>query len=517
MCQHTAGFWTDDPRDLHFRRSFLQKVGVPGPLQSSQEIRDAINRLNLTSERMEILRYGHKLPTEVTRFQPAEVRNDLHLREPDTRYIAYESRKLVTCDLEIIQAFHDAYGELPPSFATAGPREQLFFQPRNVNVGIAVSGGTAPGVNAVIHWLVSRHCETYELRPGKSVYGFIDGFKGLSLSIPKNYVNLRPELTQRYMHEPGCFLGQSRFEADPATVEKMVQTLKMMDIKILYVLGGDGSLEGAYKIWQQVQHAKLQISVVGVPKTIDNDILWCWHSLGFETAMHASANAINAFHANVKTNGRIGVVILFGGRAGFLATMASLASGRVDLFVIPERTVTLDEIKKRIGDLVSREGEDTNPKKDHALVVVAEGAAHVGDFLELVAEELGEPAYKLAQFGSKYDEHIIREALHRSLKRFFDLPGVNRGHTPAFVEPRGLVHSVPPLASDVLKAHRLATAAVDNALAGFSGFMPSYWLTEIVLVPLQIVRPGVKRLNRGVLLAQALECAGQSQRGVTTG
>src|SRR5207249_2702134 len=186
----------------------------------------------------------------------------------------------------------------------AGPREDLYYPPESVNVGVVVSGGTCPGVNAMIHWLVYRHHETYNLRTGCfHVYGFLNGFKGLSGELGLNYVSLNPDQTRERMHEPGSMIGQSRYEAD---VPKMVNTLKEMGVHILYVIGGDGSLEGAHKIAMEVQRQQLKIAVVGIPKTIDNDILWCWDSPGFETAVNEVAKAVDTFHFNIKANNRIG-------------------------------------------------------------------------------------------------------------------------------------------------------------------------------------------------------------------
>jgi 6-phosphofructokinase 1 len=514
MAHGTVEICHADPKKLKLWRLYLEKLGVPIP-NSELGLADALNNLNLTSERMELVIHGDKLPTTVDRPEPTVPIENPFKRLGARRFIPHHSAKLSTCDIELIEAFQETYQRLPPSFPTAGMREWLYFDPNKVNVAVAVSGGSAPGVNAVIHWLVCRHCEKpygpLDAADDKKFMGYIEGFKGLSGQLSRNYIQLDPGITKEHLHEPGCFVGQSRIEAEPI-MEAVIKTLERDGIDILYLLGGDGSLEGARKIWFEVQRRGLKTAIVGIPKTIDNDVLWCWHSLGFESALEATARALTSFHYNVKCNGRVGVVIVYGGDAGFLAAMASAACGRVDWVVIPEKPVSVEELKRRITSLVSRSGDDRNPLRQHALIVVAEGAARNGEILSLIASVVGIPPQELARLTAKQDSPVLREGLQKALASVLEDRSVNCGHHPAFLEPRALVHCVPPLASDLLKAQRLAYEAVDNALAGYRGFMPSFWQTEVVLVPLAMALAGRKRLNLGVVASQAEDSTGQSRK-----
>lgn len=456
----------------------------------------------ITTERAELIAALDKLPTEVYRLSPISHGNNISEKELG-KFMPHDIRKCVTADMDIIRFFVEKLHRMPPSFSGAGPRADLYFAHDTVNVGIAASGGTAPGVNSVIHWLVYRHCHSYKLVGGK-IYGFLNGFKGLAGRSGNNYIELKPDQTRRWVHEPGCRIGQSRYEEQS---KQMVDTIERMGINILYILGGNGSLEGTHKIWLEVKRRDLNISVVGIPKTIDNDILWIWHSVGFETAVNEAAKVINTFHANIQSNNRVGIMLLFGAESGFLASNAALASSLGDVVLIPEESFELEKLVEYISrKLLSRNGDPLDPLQSHALIIIAEGVSRTGSIRKLIAKKLRCSEKKL----DALTEDVVRSALANVLKHALDKRFGRSDNVPVFLEPRALVHSVPPIATDLIYSQRLAYSAVDNALAGYTDFIPSWWLTEYVLVPLEMSGGKTKHIpTAGLFWAAVRDSTGQ--------
>lgn len=420
------------------------------------------------------------------------VPNNLHHREPVV-YVPIERRKCISCDLDVVRLYRQqGFGTEIPSFLAAGARRDLVFDPTNVNVAIVVAGGSAPGTNAVIHWIVKRHQSSYGLGKKGNIYGFIRGFRGLSR---KGEINIRPLTvadTEQLMTEPGCLIGMSRYREN---INVMVDTLRDLSIDILYVIGGDGTLEAAHKLSLEIEQRGLRIAIAGIPKTIDNDVVWCWSAFGFDTATNEAAKAIRTFHANVKTHGRVGIMMLYGGHAGFLAANAALASGVTNAVVIPEEPFSLAALIRYVERLISRQ---RNPLTDHALVVFSEGLAWSHHFRKPMVQELRRQKFiptrgKAANFDDLPSEHI-RTAFLNVISLAFNQRFAHTPHAPVITEPRSLISSVGPTAYDIRYCQRLAYNAVDSALAGYTDFMSSYWLTEYVLVPLHLVAGRHKEL-----------------------
>ncbi|MGE5598864.1 MAG: 6-phosphofructokinase [Bacteroidota bacterium] len=429
------------------------------------------------------------LDTEIRQHEPAAVRNPLP-EERIGRYRPLTSRMSVTADLDVIREYFVHRGEEPPGFLEAGPREYLYYNPVDVQAGIVTPGGVAPGLNTVIHSIVNMHHNLYGGQ--RSIYGFLGGFRGL---VQQRYVDLTPGVTKSWLHKGGTELGTSRGETD---IRQMTRALQDLGVNILYVVGGDGSLTVAHLIAEEAERAGLKvrgkkIAVAGVPKTMDNDVLWVWHSFGFDTAVEEATRAINAIHDDTKSTERICLMQLFGRDAGFLAAHASLASGLVDVVLIPE-------IEFAIGPLLDYV-EQVLTQKSYALIVVAEGAAPREYTEEYIHERLRAEGYdreapnyrtlprvsealaegKLTFLKDKFDERFVKGGPDGT-RPFRD------GRHRVFVsQPRHLIRAVPPNSTDQVHCQRLADLAVHNALAGYTDFMISQWLTEYVMVPLRLV------------------------------
>ena len=182
----------------------------------------------------------------------------------------------------------------PLSLEKAGPRKNLFFEPAKTKVGIVTCGGLCPGLNNVIRSLVNHLYYRYDV---KRIIGFKYGYEGLVPKYNHEVVELTPQLVD-YIHQSGgTILGSSRGNQD---VVQIVDTLDIMNINILFCIGGDGTLRGAHAIHEEIERRGLKISVAGIPKTIDNDISFIERSFGFETAFSVANDIINSAHNEAK-------------------------------------------------------------------------------------------------------------------------------------------------------------------------------------------------------------------------
>lgn len=424
-----------------------------------------------------------RLDTDVKQFKPAERENTVPEHEIG-RYRPLESRMCVTAEMSVIRQYLEKKKEMPPSFLEAGPREYLYFDPKRVKIGIVTPGGIAPGLNTVIHSIVNMHVEIYGMRT--KAYGFLNGFQGLGQD---HKVVLNPTITRKWIHEGGTGLGAGREKQD---VSVMASQLEDLGVDILYIIGGDGSLTAAYELAQEIERRNKTIVVAGIPKTMDNDVLWVWHSFGFDTAVEEAARIINALHDEAKSTGRICLLPLFGRDAGFVAAHAALGSGQVDAVLVPEVPFKieplLDYVKRRVQD------------KGYALVVAAEGASPQGYTEEKVKQEIRNsglnPDDPTNPRVHKFFQEWRTQLLQTKFEEYFEK--VIHGKHRVFVnEPRYLVRAIPAHSVDQIYCHRLGDLAVHSALAGFTGFMISQWLTEYVLVPLKLVARGHKRIPPG--------------------
>lgn len=444
----------------------------------------AIEMSSITSihpELSDLIRNPGEFSTEIKRFSQPIIPNPIISRTgsyPENR------RKFVTADVGVHEKLGKLGHDVPSFLGAGGPREMLALDPHKVNVGIVVAGGTAPGTNAVIHWITKRHVADYGMTTGK-ILGFLGGFRGLGQKGTNNVRLLRLEDTQKWLPKGGCEIGMSRYFENIGT---MVNTLEELCIDILYMIGGDGTLEAAHHMCMEIERRGLKIIIATVPKTIDNDIVWSWKTFGFDTAVNEATRCINNFHENIRTHGRVGTIFFYGGESGFLAANAALSSGVADAVLIPEEKVDMQKLLSYIGRCVSRQSPCM---EDHALIVVAEGIALKEPFRTMFIQELKDRGkidnikdFELPITGINED---IRSAFTGAYyKQFFEKFGQTM-HSPVIIEPRSLVNSMPPSDIDIRFCQRLAYNAVDNALAGFTDFMSSYWMTEYVLVPLGMV------------------------------
>jgi 6-phosphofructokinase 1 len=286
------------------------------------------------------------------------------------RFINDGEGVLYHSDLDTIKSYLTA-GKEPPSLEKAGPREKIYFDPADLRCGIVTCGGLCPGLNNVIRAIVLTLFQQYWVR---QVLGFRYGYEGLSSRYGHAPLELTPESVGHIHERGGTFLGSSRGNQD---IGDMVDTLVRQNIGILFAIGGDGTLKGAQAIAGEIRPRGLKMAVVGVPKTIDNDISFIQQTFGFDTAGSEARRAIYAAYSEARgaRNG-IGLVKLMGRDSGFIATYAVLANSQVNFCLVPEVPFTLEGLLKALEERLARQG--------YAVIVIAEGAGQ--DLLAQTAE-----------------------------------------------------------------------------------------------------------------------------------
>lgn len=304
---------------------------------------------------------------QIATLGPCQVKSPVRNRA----FVPPGARCALSADVEsLLQA---AGGGAIPSFERAGPHARIFHDPAWSRAAILTAGGLCPGLNHVIKGLVEILATEYHVR---TIYGIRYGYRGLVAQHGCSPVLLDPEIVDTIHERGGTILGSSRGNQQ---VSEMVETLTRMNINLLFCIGGDGTLRGARAIAEECLRRKLAISVVGVPKTIDNDLNLIGNSFGFATAVEETSAIIQSAHMEAKgvCNG-IGLVKLMGRDSGFIAASAALANPVVNFCLIPESPFTLEGD----GGLLPALARRFAAGKDHAVLVVAEGAGQ-----ELIAAE----------------------------------------------------------------------------------------------------------------------------------
>jgi 6-phosphofructokinase 1 len=381
-----------------------------------------------------------------------------------------------------------AAGTEPVSFEKAGPQENIFFEPAKTKVGIVTCGGLCPGLNNVIRSLVNELHYRYGVT---RIIGIKYGFEGLISKYNHPVVELTaPEVSDIHL-SGGSILGSSRGDQ---SVEEIVNTLEILNINILFCIGGDGTLRGAHEISEEIEKRKLKIAIAGIPKTIDNDINLIEKSFGFETAFSIANDIIRNAHneASGAYNG-IALVKLMGRDSGFIAANAALSIQEVNFVLIPEISFDLYGQRGFLRTLKKRLEE-----RHHCVVVVAEGAGQ--EFFEK-SEELKDPSgnIKHKDIGIYLKEKISEEF---TTKKF---PFAIR-----YIDPSYIIRSAPANANDSKFCNLLAQNAVHAAMAGKTDFVVGNWNNLFTLLPIPLATQQRKKIDiDGELWWNVLEATGQ--------
>jgi 6-phosphofructokinase len=485
------------------------------------------------------------------------------------------------------------------TFLEAGPREELLYgHDEALNVGILVTGGIAPGINSVIAGIVERHSLYWKEQKTHPLYlhCYLDGFCGL-LEGRRRLINFvregdeNPQNSSRLAtildnaNAGGAVLGTSRLDemSNLKLLEKRSEALNSVltrlwtdKIDILYIIGGDGSMKAAHALntlnnaWSRNdpyhRDDVREISIIGIPKTMDNDILWVWQSFGFMSAVEKASECLRLLHTEATSNPRLAIIQLFGSDSGFTVSHAALASLQCDAALIPEISFNMDWLFNHIkGRLKPRLQITDKQRSPYGMIVMAETAVpddwycyvnwneHLEridqdkeKFIERIKDEELKVAIDNEIRNPSHSDNILdlsRQEVE-AIITFIENKRRVYGQTPDALrtvslrlvsqvlqyriqnemgknkywksfrvftsEPRHLLRSSPPSANDIIIGRRFGTLAVDNAMAGYSDFMISQWLTEYVLVPLSLVVLGRKRVPRkGIFWKSVLAKTGQ--------
>jgi len=417
-----------------------------------------------------------KLPSDddlkVERLGEAKIPSPLAHREPE--FANEGNRILVASQTKQLEALLPLGGTSLPSFESAGPREKLFFDPEKVSCGIVTCGGLCPGLNDVIRSVVMTLWHRYGVR---RILGFRFGYAGISSNSLSPPMFLEPSTVENIHEQGGTILGSSR---GPQDLGDMADTLVKWGVDILFAVGGDGTLKGASALHSELSARNLNISVIGIPKTIDNDLAWIERSFGFATAVESAGEAIAAAHTEAESawNG-IGLVKLMGRHSGFIAATGTLTNGDVDFCLVPEvpfglegKTGFLETLAERIR------------KQQHAVVVVAEGAG------QELFEEAGSSErdasgnIKLSDIGL-----FLKGRIHSFFK------GQGLEFTIKYIDPSYIIRSLRANAMDSGFCLILGQHAVHAGMAGRTNMMVGFWNHNFTHIPLPLAVGRRKQLD----------------------
>ena len=376
----------------------------------------------------------------------------------------------------------------PVTFEISQPEKLIYFDPTKVTAGIVTCGGLCPGLNNVIRAIVLGLYHAYKVR---SIFGIRYGFQGFIPKYGHPLVKLTPEVVADIHEQGGTILGSSR---GAQSIEEIVDSLERQNMNMLFIIGGDGTLNAAAKIAKEGSERNLKISVVAIPKTIDNDISCVSRSFGFETAVETATQAIQCAHTEAQSypNG-IGLVKLMGRYSGFIAATAAVAQRDVNFVLVPEVDFDLEGANGFLEVLRAR-----LEQRSHAVIVVAEGAGQkFFDSLQVETDKSGN--VKLKDIGvylqKQIQEYFQKLHIETNLK---------------YIDPSYIVRSVPANTNDGLFSAILGQNAVHAAMAGKSDLVVSIWHGVYCQLPIALAITERKKLHPSSRLwVNVLESTGQ--------
>jgi len=389
------------------------------------------------------------------------------------RFIGDGERILVHDRYEKIRRYLDD-GLEPPTMELAGPRERLYFAPSSIACGIVTCGGLCPGINNVIRSIVLSLHHHYGV---SRIYGFRYGYEGLVKRLGHTPMLLTPEAVDHIGQLGGTILSSSR---GPQDTREMVDTLEELKVGILFAIGGDGTLKGAQAISQEVVRRGRKISVIGIPKTIDNDISFMQSTFGFETAVSEACRALYAAHAEaVGAPSGVGLVKLMGRDSGFIAAFSTLVEGLVNFCLVPEVPFKLERFLLSLEERLARRG--------HAVIAVAEGAGQ--ELMAATSERDASGNLKYGDIGT-YLRDAIRDHFQRSGKAL----------NLKYIDPSYIIRSQPANPRDSALCLMLGHNAAHAGMAGRTNMVVGYSNQQFTHVPISLATSQRKKIDPGGLL-----------------
>ncbi|MBN1982126.1 MAG: ATP-dependent 6-phosphofructokinase [Chitinivibrionales bacterium] len=409
----------------------------------------------------------------ITRLGSPTVKSPISLSKVDDDYIAnyVDDSEGLLYSITMPRTDHTLQIKANEILELAGPREKIYFDPTKVNAAVVTCGGLCPGLNAVVRAIVMCLWYRYGVR---RISGIQYGYRGFLPEFEFPTIELNPDAVIDIHNDGGTMLGSSRGYGDRIT--DIADCLERMNINMLFVIGGDGTQKGALALTQEAAKRNLKIAVVGVPKTIDNDLSYVQKSFGFETAVASAVAAVAGAHveAHDAVNG-IGIVKVMGRESGFIAAHTALAINDVNFVLIPEVPFDLYGYNGLFWHLRERLKD-----RNHAVILVAEGAGQ-----ELLAKSNAVDASgnkKLSDIGI-----YLRDEISQYFKQ------ENMEINVKYIDPSYIIRSLPANPNDKLYCARLGTNAVHAAMTGKTGVLISLVHDCFVHVPMSMA---VSKKNR---------------------
>jgi len=428
--------------------------------------------------------------TEISTLGEAKILTPVQKRTDGTEDISFvsdESRVIIEVDADRVNQIVKKSQPLP-SFELAGPRRNIFFDPSKLKCALVTCGGLCPGLNDIIRSVVLELHYGYGV---KNIFGIRYGLQGFIAGYGHDLIDLTREFVVNIHDRGGTVLGSSR---GPQNIDKIVDSLERMNIGLLFMIGGDGTLTAASRITDRIANRGLKIGVVGVPKTIDNDIYMVSRSFGFDTAVDVATSAIISAsnEAEGYPNG-IGLIKLMGRHSGFIAATAVLAQQDVNFVLIPEVDFDLEGPNGLLNALEKRLSE-----RKHAVIVVAEGAGQ--KFFESEKNERDASGnIKLKDIGIY---------LKGAIGAYFAGKGIDV--SIKYIDPSYMIRSLPANANDRVFCNFLGRNSVHAGLSGRTDMLIGHWNNQFVHVPMKLIADKRKKVNpRGSLWRSTLEATGQ--------
>jgi 6-phosphofructokinase 1 len=373
-------------------------------------------------------------------------------------------------------------------FEKAGPRQFIYFEPPKTKAAIVTCGGLCPGLNNVIR---SIFLELYYHYGVRDILGIKYGYKGLNPNSGYDAIELTPKIVSEIHKLGGSILGSSRGKED---IKIIVDFLYREGIDILFCLGGDGTLKGAHAIYEEIAKRGYKKSVIGIPKTIDNDIDYVDKTFGFDTAIGVAREVLASAHAEATgaPNG-IGLVKFMGRDSGFVAAYAALSSLEANFVLLPEIPFDMEGDNGLFFHLEKR-----LLKRGHAVIVAAEGAGQ--DLIpssEVEKDESGNIKHK-----------DIGTFLQEKIKEYFSEKGIS--FTLKYIDPSYYLRSVPANANDAIFCDALARNAVHAGMAGKTDMVIGLWHGSFTHVPIPLATATRKKIDtESELWLNIIEATGQ--------
>ena len=433
---------------------------------------------------------SEQIETSIMSLGPAKIPSPLRTRAKGAGtgcFVSEKDRVLMDIFVDNLEKTLEC-GKKPLSFELAGPRNKIFFDPTKLRCAVVSCGGLCPGVNDVIRAVVLSLYFNYGLR---NIYGIRYGLQGFISSYGHEIMDLTPGSVAHIHERGGTILGSSR---GPQDIVSIVDALERMNVGLLFTIGGDGTMIASAKIADEINKRGLKIGVVGIPKTIDNDIYLVDRSFGFETAVSIAVDVIGGAHNEaISAPNGVGLVKVMGRHSGFIAAAATLAMPDVNFVLIPESDFELEGPKGLLEALKER-----LILRKHAVIVVAEGAGQ---------KFFGSREQQLDASGN-IKLHDIGVFLKEAITSYFEKQGMEINLK--YIDPSYTIRSASANADDHLLCGFLARGAVHAGMAGKTKMLVALCNNQIVHIPMEASIGKRKQVDiSGDMWMSVLETTGQ--------